>query len=681
MWRLAPGAWRLAPGFVVEIDAHVCVYCQERQWSDKQNDEKIFNSLEYQDTQCEPTMQTMPMCESKPSLTIISSLADSMKSPTKPERPNKARGVLKSAQLCRSSVTLLESPGASLIFSSAPTNFPSAPFAQPSAPLESPGTLVETSGKPLESPSASLNYSGVPLKSPDASLSYSGVPLESPDASLSYSGVPLKSPGTLVETSGVSLESPGTLIETLGKPLESPDALLESPSAPLIFPSAPTNFSTTPFAQASAPFESPDASLKSPDLARSTFTSPRFRRQVHYVTPRSASPSLQSAKQEVPKERKRKRACGSFGCTFTDYHLGPHSYEMHTGVLRRLHKNEKHLSNRTQEKATPRCIIKPSANLTPFPSSNSSKPTSAQSETLTEPWHQKNNLIVPIGAVANEDCREASATDLAYMQASGLTPLVPVPTDAIPSFHGEKALPVAADVVVRHEAVASHGPFAVGESPSDTLEEFETLLIADGKNTGAKKDGTAKKYKSYMNLLFESNIFNCRSDFFRGGARAKAHKFFSLHAEKKAALDASNKTKAKKLLSNYKNGFDKFVCLATFGASHAYVQVPMPMPSINTASTQRSSNDVSELAENFELKDHIDAYLENLGLGDSIDELACHLNLTYDAPLAPLPPQAAVSAPQCVERIFADAGILSMDNNDPGISDSDNMIDLIDTLY
>jgi len=109
------------------------------------------------------------------------------------------------------------------------------------------------------------------------------------------------------------------------------------------------------------------------------------------------------------------------------------------------------------------------------------------------------------------------------------------------------------------------------ESAEAIMQEFRELLTADGycESPGAKNGGTIKKYVTYMKILFDSGTFHCRADFFKPGARNKAHASLFAEAVRKSA---SGKTKVSKLYSNYKNGFDKYVLLASFQS--ASVRVP-----------------------------------------------------------------------------------------------------------
>jgi hypothetical protein len=105
-----------------------------------------------------------------------------------------------------------------------------------------------------------------------------------------------------------------------------------------------------------------------------------------------------------------------------------------------------------------------------------------------------------------------------------------------------------------------------GEAANAVLREFEMLLVADGYKVGPNRDGTAMKYCRYMKMLFDHDIFTCREDFFRPGARNRAHEFYRSFAKSKAD-EAGGATKYKKLYKNFANGYDKFVLLGTFLAS------------------------------------------------------------------------------------------------------------------
>ena len=94
------------------------------------------------------------------------------------------------------------------------------------------------------------------------------------------------------------------------------------------------------------------------------------------------------------------------------------------------------------------------------------------------------------------------------------------------------------------------------------MNEFEAALLADGFVVGENRDGTAVKYCRYMCMLFDNGIFSTRADFFKAGARARAHDFYRSKAEQKA-LENDGKTTAKKLYRNFANGFDKYVLLCS----------------------------------------------------------------------------------------------------------------------
>lgn len=105
-----------------------------------------------------------------------------------------------------------------------------------------------------------------------------------------------------------------------------------------------------------------------------------------------------------------------------------------------------------------------------------------------------------------------------------------------------------------------------GEDANVVLCEFESLLVADGYKVGSNRDGTAIKYCRYMKMLFDHDIFVCRDDFFRPGARNRAHSFYMSMAKSKAN-EAGGRVSRKKLYKNFANGYDKFVLLGTFHAT------------------------------------------------------------------------------------------------------------------
>ena len=102
-----------------------------------------------------------------------------------------------------------------------------------------------------------------------------------------------------------------------------------------------------------------------------------------------------------------------------------------------------------------------------------------------------------------------------------------------------------------------------GKQADDVLTEFEMLMKRDGFKMSSSGDGTARKYARYMKMLFDHGVFKQRADFFNADSREKAHNFYREMADKKAAEDGCT-TSASKLVSNYKNGFDKYVMLTHF---------------------------------------------------------------------------------------------------------------------
>tara|TARA_B110001450_G_scaffold221094_1_gene216927 strand:+ start:38 stop:745 length:708 start_codon:yes stop_codon:yes gene_type:complete len=116
------------------------------------------------------------------------------------------------------------------------------------------------------------------------------------------------------------------------------------------------------------------------------------------------------------------------------------------------------------------------------------------------------------------------------------------------------------------------------------MNEFEDALIADGFLVGANRDGTAVKYRRYMSMLFDHGIFTTRADFFKAGARTRAHEFYKSQGEKKAT-ENGGKTNAKKLYRNFANGFDKFILLcanANIDSEIPFVEKPVEEDSVDT---------------------------------------------------------------------------------------------------
>ena len=132
------------------------------------------------------------------------------------------------------------------------------------------------------------------------------------------------------------------------------------------------------------------------------------------------------------------------------------------------------------------------------------------------------------------------------------------------------------------------------ESAEATMEEFRGLLLADGyfDSPGAKGSGTIRKYVSYMKILFDTGTFHSRDDFFKPGARNKAHAALFAEAVRKASQGG---TKASKLYCNYRNGFDKYVLLASFQSESVHLPHNTVDPTPSEASVM--STDVPTLFE------------------------------------------------------------------------------------
>lgn len=126
------------------------------------------------------------------------------------------------------------------------------------------------------------------------------------------------------------------------------------------------------------------------------------------------------------------------------------------------------------------------------------------------------------------------------------------------------------------------------------MEEFRELLLADGyfDSPGAKGSGTIRKYVSYMKILFDTDTFHSRDDFFKPGARNKAHAALFAEAVRKSSQGG---TKASKLYCNFKNGFDKYVLLASFQS--ASVRVPHNTVTLTPSEASVMSTDVPTLFE------------------------------------------------------------------------------------
>lgn len=114
-------------------------------------------------------------------------------------------------------------------------------------------------------------------------------------------------------------------------------------------------------------------------------------------------------------------------------------------------------------------------------------------------------------------------------------------------------------------------------SAKAVIDEFKQLMLHDGYLLGSGRDGTASKYCRYMEMLFECDDFKCRDDFFKPLARSKAHEFY-MDCAKKKEQEGSGKTPASKLYKNWRNGFDKYVFLASFHVLEASATVPAPLP-------------------------------------------------------------------------------------------------------
>ena len=114
-------------------------------------------------------------------------------------------------------------------------------------------------------------------------------------------------------------------------------------------------------------------------------------------------------------------------------------------------------------------------------------------------------------------------------------------------------------------APQNNAPDNVSDEQAQVLEEFMQLLLDNGYDKGKKRDGAASKYCGYMQMLFDGGIFSRRADFFKCDSRARAHRFYMQCAQEKASNNQC-KTSARKMYTNFVNGFDKFVLLSGFDA-------------------------------------------------------------------------------------------------------------------
>lgn len=164
-------------------------------------------------------------------------------------------------------------------------------------------------------------------------------------------------------------------------------------------------------------------------------------------------------------------------------------------------------------------------------------------------------------------------------------------------FASEADIHVPTGGTVRSKKARSPEP-EITEAAISVLLEFEDLLLEDGYNMG-KQDGAASKYPRYMKMLFTNDVFKCRDDFFDPNARVKAHRFYSSRA---IADSKTTKTSAEKLYRNYRNGFDKYVIMATYKnadtkakplPTHPPVPLPMPNPDNQFDDASRDAYELS----------------------------------------------------------------------------------------
>lgn len=113
----------------------------------------------------------------------------------------------------------------------------------------------------------------------------------------------------------------------------------------------------------------------------------------------------------------------------------------------------------------------------------------------------------------------------------------------------------------------------VCDDADSVLEEFKTLLRAEGYTRG-RGDGNLRKYPGYLKMLFDSGEFASRSDLFADGAKAKAYSVYNKIADEKSK-QPNMKTTAKRYVTNFRQGFDRFVSLAT---ANAFASTESPSP-------------------------------------------------------------------------------------------------------
>jgi len=136
------------------------------------------------------------------------------------------------------------------------------------------------------------------------------------------------------------------------------------------------------------------------------------------------------------------------------------------------------------------------------------------------------------------------------------------------------------------------------------IGEFKQRLVTQGFDQRVKH-GNTNKYPKYMSMLFESGQFTKREDFFKEGAKEAAYNVFHERAHQKAMEGGS--TPARKLKSNYANGFNCFVKLvheqggdtsATSATSATTTTAELPvLPKLPELSDIPDVSDISELSD------------------------------------------------------------------------------------